>query len=126
MPALVPDLLSLLRAHSLVQSLRVVHYDETPMGKVELKVRCRLLGGYQFQVWLHHEPAFQDYAYQLFTDHPLLRWDNAPHYPDVVTAPHHFHNEAGDVSASSLGGDPIVDLLYVLVEIETWIKGRRR
>jgi len=35
MPALVPDLLSLLRAHSLVQSLRVLHHDETPLGKVE-------------------------------------------------------------------------------------------
>lgn len=51
MPALVPDLLSLLRAHSLVESLRVIHYDETPMGKLELKVRRRLAGGYQFQ-WI--------------------------------------------------------------------------
>jgi len=52
MPALVPDLLSLLRAHPLVQSLRVIYYDETPMGKVELKVRCRLLGNYK--VWRSH------------------------------------------------------------------------
>jgi hypothetical protein len=34
MSALVPDLLSLLRAHPLVQSLRVVHHDETPLGYV--------------------------------------------------------------------------------------------
>ncbi len=121
MPALVPDLLSLLRAHSLVQSLRVVNHDETPLGKVELKVRCRLHGGCQFQVWLHHEPTFQDYAYQLFSDRPLLRWDNAPHYPDVTTHPHHFHNEAGDVGTSPLYGDPIVDLPYVLTEIEKWV-----
>jgi len=121
MPALVPDLLSLLRAHPLVQSLRVVRYDETPLGKVELKVRCRLLGGYQFQIWLHHESAFQDYAYQLFNDRPLLRWDNAPHYPDVATHPHHFHNEFGHVGTSLLRGDPIVDLPHVLAEIEKWV-----
>lgn len=121
MPAFVPDLLSLLRAYPLVHSLRVVHHDETLLGKVELKVRCRLHGGYQFQVWLHHEPAFQDYAYQLFTDRPLLRWDNAPHYPDVATHPHHFHNEAGDVGTSPLRGDPVVDLPHVLAEIEKWM-----
>lgn len=117
-PALVPDLLALLRTQSLVQSLRIAHYDETPRGKVGLKVRCRLPGGYQFQVWLHHEPTFQDYAYQLFSDHPLLRWDNAPHYPDIATAPHHFHNEAGDVGVSPLRGAPLVDQPYVLAEIE--------
>lgn len=94
MASLVPDLLSLLRGHPLVRALRVVHYDETPWGKVELKVRCHLRGGYRFQVWLHHEPAFQDYAYQLFSDRPLLRRDNTPHYPNVATAPHHFHDEA--------------------------------
>lgn len=125
MPALVPDLLSLLRAHPLVRVLRVVHYDETPRGRTELKVRCRLAGGYQFQVWLHHEPTFQDYAYQLFSDHPILRWDNAPHYPDVTTAPHHFHSEANEVSASPLCGDPLVDLPHMLAEIEKWMTGRK-
>jgi len=124
MPALVPDLLSLLRVHPLVQSLRVIHYDETPRGKIELKVRCRVPEGYQFQVWLHHEPTFQDYAYQLFTDHPILRWDNAPHYPDVANAPHHFHNEAGEVGPSPLRGDLLADLLYVLAEIEKWMTSR--
>ncbi len=123
MAAPVPELLSLLRAHPLVRSLHIVHYDETPQGSIELKVRCQLPGSYQFQVWLHHEPAFQDYAYQLFSDHPLLRWDNAPHYPHVTTAPHHFHNEAGDVNASPLRGDPLVDLPYVLGEIEKWMMG---
>ncbi len=123
MLALVADLLSFLRAHPLVQSLRVVHYDKTPAGKIELKVRCRLPGRYRFQVWLHDEPDFQDYAYQLFTDHPILRWDNAPHYPDVATAPHHFHNEACDVSISLLHRNPLVDLPYALAEIEKLMKG---
>jgi hypothetical protein len=115
--------LSLLRRHPLVRSARVVHYDETPVGKIELKARCRLPRGYQFQVWLHHEPTFQDYAYQLFSDRPLLRWDNAPHYPGIATAPHHFHDEAGQVGDSPLRGEPLVDLPHVLAEIEKWIEG---
>lgn len=41
MAALVDDLLNLLRGHPLVKSVRVVNCDETPAGKLELKIRCR-------------------------------------------------------------------------------------
>jgi hypothetical protein len=115
MSAFTPDILALLRGHRLIKAVRVVQHDETPLGKIELKLRCLLaVGGaniYRFQVRLHHEPSFRDYAYQLFSDHPLLRWDNAPHYPDLSTAPHHFHDESGQVA----------DLPYVLTEIEKWV-----
>lgn len=121
MIAFVEELVSFLRKHPLVNSLRIINYDETPAGKVELKIRCRLIEGYRFQVWLHHEVDFQDYAFQLFTDHPILRWDNAPHYPDISTAPHHFHNESGTVSESMLTGQPLQDLMVVLAEIEGWL-----
>ncbi len=121
MNALADALLRLLRGHRLVESVRIVNYDETPAGKVELKIRCRLVGRYQLQVWLHHEPAFQDYAYQLFTDRPVLRWDNSPHYPDIATAPHHFHNEREEVDESPLIGSPVEDLRYVLGDIEQWL-----
>lgn len=100
MNALVDDLVSLLRGHPLVQSVRIVNYDETHVGKVELKICYRLFKGYRIQLWLHQEPIFLDYAYQLFTDHPILRWDNAPHYPHISTVPHHFHNEVGQVDKS--------------------------
>ncbi len=121
MTALADDLLKLLREHPLVKSVRVVNYDETPTGKLELKIRCRLVRDHQLQVWLHHEPTFQDYAYQLFTDHPLLRWDNSPHYPDISTAPHHFHSENEEVSESPLSGKPLRDVKMVLSEIEKWL-----
>jgi len=121
MPALVDDLLGLLREHSLIKSVRVINYDETPAGKLELKIRCRLGTSYRFQIWLHYEPTVQDYAYQLFTDHPILRWDNAPHYPHILTAPHHFHDEQGKVGESLLDGRPLEDLKRVLSEIEEWL-----
>lgn len=70
MPVRVDDLLDLLRNSSLVRRMRVVDYDETPSGLVELKIRCQLINGYHLQVWLHCEPAGMDYAYQVFTDNP--------------------------------------------------------
>ena len=121
MNALANGLQDILRACSLIRSIRVVSYDETPVGRWELKIRCRVVQGYQFQIWLHFEPAFQDYAYQLFVDHPVLRWDNAPHYPQVPSAPHHFHDERGNVSASPLSGDILRDLQEVLFQIEVWL-----
>jgi hypothetical protein len=121
MTSLVPDLLSLLRAHPFVRSTRVIEYDETPAGRVELKVRCQLPSGYQLQVWLHGEPDSQDYALQLFSDHPILRWDNAPHYPEVATAPHHFHDDSGKVGNSPLNGDALTDIVRVLMEIDIWM-----
>jgi hypothetical protein len=121
MSALTDDLLKFLRGHPLVKSVRVVNYDETPAGKLELKIRCRLAKDYHLQIWLHHEPTFEDYAYQLFADRHILRWDNAPHYPRISTAPHHFHDELGKVSESPLSGKPLKDLEKVLSEIEKWL-----
>jgi hypothetical protein len=118
----VADLLAILRSHPIVQSLRIVTLDETPSGRLELKVRCRLAPSpYQMQIWLHAEPAALDYAYQVFTDAPLLRWDNAPHYPNVPTAPHHFHDQTQQVGASPLQGDPRLDLPLVLNEVAAWL-----
>lgn len=121
MNTVVKQLLSQLRASRLIKDVRLLNYDETITGKLEVKIRCRLIKPFQLQIWLHYETAFQDYAYQLFTNHPILRWDNAPHYPHLATAPHHFHNEAGDVLESPLSGQIIEDLEIVLATIETWL-----
>ena len=121
MNPLIDDLIEILKRHSAVKSVRIVNYDETPAGKIEAKLRCRLVRDYHMQVWFHHEPEFQDYACQLFTDHPILRWDNAPHYPNISTAPHHFHNENNNVSESPLKGKMQQDLKTVLLEIEKWL-----
>ena len=125
MNILVEELLCTLRAHPLLKDVRLLNYDETPAGKLEVKIRCRLAKNFQLQIWLHHETAFRDYAYQLFTSVPVLRWNNAPHYSQITTAPHHFHDANGIVSASPLLGDPIVDLSYVLLEIEVWLKNNK-
>ncbi len=124
MAALVNDLIRSLHKSSLVRSVRIVGYDETPNGKLEIKIRCRLVGKYKLQLWLHEEENFRSYAYQLFTDHPILRWDNSPHYPNISSAPHHFHNEAGEVGASPLAGKPLQDLKSVLRDIEKWLSKR--
>ena len=124
MNALVNDILEILEQHALIESARVVDYDETPAGKLEVKIRCELPKNHKLQVWIHVEPKSLDYAYQLFTTVPLLRWDNAPHYGHLSNAPHHFHDEHGHVSASPLSGNIKKDLKIVLEKISQWMKSK--
>jgi len=125
MSVLIGDLLRLLRARPLVHSVRVINYDETPQGNLELKMRCRLAQEYQLQVWIHSEPQLLDYAYQFFVACPILRWDNAPHYPQIDSAPHHFHDEREQVTPWPLSGDPLLDLQLILAYITDWFDIRR-
>jgi hypothetical protein len=122
MNALVDDILDILRTNALVKNVRVVHIDETPSGKLEVKIRCQLSKSHQLQIWIHVELEFQDYAYQVFTTVPVLRWDNAPHYSHLSTAPHHFHDERGKIHESPLTGNIAQDLRTVLQEIADRMK----
>jgi hypothetical protein len=122
MNALVDEILEILETHALVKTARVIHYDETPSGRLEVKIRCALSKNHQLQIWIHIEPASLDYAYQLFTIVPLLRWDNAPHYGHLSTSPHHFHDEHGEVHESPLKGSVKRDLKIVLGEIGDWME----
>lgn len=121
MNALVEELLDILEQHALVKTARVVHCDEKPMGKLEAKIRCDLPKSHKSQVWLHVEPRSLDYAYQLFTTAPLLRWDNAPYYGHLSSAPHYFHDQQGNVHDSPLTGNIRRDLKIVLKEISEWM-----
>jgi len=62
------------------------------------------------------------YSYQLFTDKPIIRWDNAPHYPDIRTYPHHFHDRNGNVIESDLKGIVIDDLNIILCSIKKMLR----
>jgi hypothetical protein len=119
---MVNDILAILKGDALVKNTRIINYDETPSGRLEAKIRCQLPKGYLLQVWIHLEPDSLDYAYQLFTTVPLLRWDNSPHYGNLHSAPHHFHDGNGNVHASPLTGNVSQDLEFVLDEIHRWMK----
>lgn len=122
MPALLTELLDILSQSPIVQTTQVVEYDETVYGRVLLRIRCQLSLGYNLQIWVHYERTFQRYAYQLFTDRPILRWDNAPHHPEIQSFPHHFHDEAGQRFPSTLTGDPLADVPIILDEVRRFLE----
>ena len=62
-----------------------------------------------------------DYAYQLFANFPLLRWDNKEEFRFIETYPHHHHDAQGDITPSPLTGDPIADIATVLVMVSQFL-----
>jgi len=112
-------IISHLKSNPLVSSLKIVAIDEVFTRSV-LRIRCGLLPSfYHLDIRLVQTENETIYSYQLYTDHPIVRWDNAPHFPTITTFPHHFHNIRGEVEASLLRGSVLDDLDAVLNNIKS-------
>ncbi|MGH7965882.1 MAG: toxin-antitoxin system TumE family protein [Candidatus Binatia bacterium] len=86
------------------------------------KIRCQLLKpAHYLEIRLIRTEETMLYLYQLFTDQPTIRWDNAPHFPALQGFPHHFHEETGEVQESVLTGDPVHDLPYILTQVGAFL-----
>lgn len=108
-----------LKSNPLISSLTIVAIDEVFTRSV-LRVRCNLLpSSYHLDIRLIQTESETIYSYQLYTDHPMVRWDNAPHFPSITTFPHHYHNLHENVEASPLKGLIFEDLDYVLNAIKS-------
>ena len=117
----IEQIKAILTVSELVTSWHVLLADET-MDRALYKLRCQLLSpAYRLEIRLIETAAELLYAYQLFTDRPVMRWDNAPHFPTLLNFPHHFHAEMGEVKVSSLIGDPLQDLPHVLHAVRTFL-----
>lgn len=54
------------------------------------------------------------YSYHWQGHNTFIRFDNAPHFPDMTTAPHHLHIGDRQVTVSEVRGVSAVDLQRVL------------
>ena len=112
---------AILTASAMVASWHILIADEVA-DRALYKIRCRLLRpAYQLDLRLIQTEEEILYSYQLFTDRPLLRWDNAPHCPALQSFPHHFHEETGGVKESLLTGDPVQDLPFILTHVSAFV-----
>jgi hypothetical protein len=116
------DLLDMLSRWPEISNSRIIKYEVGAGVVLMYKIRCDLPEGYSLQIRLRLKARAIVYSYQLFTTEPVLRWDNAPHYPGLANFPHHFHGDTDTVHPSDLSGDPLPDLSEVLAEIVAYIK----
>jgi hypothetical protein len=115
------EIISWLKSVSIISSLTILSIDEILTRSV-LKVRCNLLpSSYHLDVRLIQTESETIYSYQLFTDQPIVRWDNAPHFPAISTFPHHYHSIEGQVEESALQGNIFKDMEHVIKSIKEMI-----
>jgi hypothetical protein len=111
---MLPQVEVFLRGSSKVKSFQIIDNDPLDEENYLLKIHCELISGNSLQIRLRAVSGNIRYSYQELTDKPLRRWDNASHFPNLPNFPHHHHDSQGNITESSLIGDPIVDLPEVL------------
>ena len=117
----IEQIKAILTASAVITSWQVLVADETA-DRAVYKIRCQLLRPtYRLEIRLIQTEEEILYSYQLFTDRPISRWDNAPHFPALQSFPHHFHEETGGVKESALTGDPVQDLPHILTQARTFL-----
>jgi hypothetical protein len=114
---MLPQVEAFLQSSSKVKSFQIIDNDPLDSENYLLKIRCELISGNSLQIRLRAVSGDIRYSYQELTDKPLRRWDNATHFPDLPNFPHHYHDAQGNITESSLTGDPTVDLPQVLKEL---------
>lgn len=102
-------IVALLEKNPLVSKANIVAADEIEKRGL-YKLQCRLMPSiFKLDVkFVKTEKEFL-YSYQLYTHMPVARWDNEPHYFNLVNYPHHYHYK-NKVGSSDLSGKPEKDI----------------
>lgn len=118
--SLLGVLMAILQVHPVCKKVTVIETKEFSPEQFFFKIRAKLVKG-SMQIRIYQNLEHIDYAYQFFTNEPLLRWDNKEEFHRLATYPHHHHDELGNVKPSPLVGDPIRDIEIVLREISAFL-----
>jgi len=114
------EILDALSGSDIVQKIDVIVLVEEP-GKQALRARATLKNDFTLHVTEAFGKGFRSYSYHLQKNEKLVRrWDNAPHWPQMKTFPHHLHLTSEKVVQEC----PEVFIKDVLLEIEYIIKSK--
>lgn len=107
--------LQTLRKSKLVRRIISVEFDGVADTYV-LKIRALLTNGWILQIWEHKTPELRRYAYHVYENSKtVVRWDNAPHHPQVRTFPHHMHKQTGVLASPEMYVDEVLRQLGKMV-----------
>ncbi|MFZ5819265.1 MAG: toxin-antitoxin system TumE family protein [Chloroflexota bacterium] len=118
--SLLDDLLARMRAAPGISDIQVVENEAVDDETFVFKVHA-LIHPHSLQIRFLSDKNLNRYSFQLYSDRPFLRWDNAPHYPDLPNSPHHFHDQDGNISPSELTGDLLRDFDLVMVAVKKFM-----
>jgi hypothetical protein len=85
------EILDVLSNSDIVLAIAVIVLVQEP-GRQALRAIVSLKGGYVLHINESHGRDFRSYSYHVRKgDIMVQRWDNAPHWPNMKTFPHHLH-----------------------------------
>jgi hypothetical protein len=116
---MVGHIIAALRQSSIVRDIEVLEVVEEASVQL-LKVRAEIIDGSLLYVREAFFPRSSKYSYHWQTriGELLLRWDNAPHHPEISTHPHHKH--AGE----QIGPSERVSIDDVLAELTATLRSK--
>lgn len=126
LPTLLGKVMAMLQADPLCKNVSVVETKEFSADQFFFKIRTDVIEKHKLQVRIYYNQGHIDYAYQLFTDEPLLRWDNKEEFSHLETYPHHHHDIEGHVNPSPLTGDPEMDVDVVLEAVSRFLEETKK
>lgn len=86
-------ILQTLRKSEIIKEIISVSFDGIG-NYYRLKIRVRLRNNWLMDIWEHKTPKLRRYSYHIFSGKKLIvRWDNAPHFKNLSTFPHHKHTK---------------------------------
>ena len=121
---LLAELVALLENCGFCENIRIVETAFFSATQFSCKIRATIFAALTLQIRLYYNHPHWDYAYQVFDEEPLCRWDNKEHFPHLSSHPHHCHTREGEVVESPLRGDPRKDLNLVLHELKQLFSGK--
>ncbi len=118
---MVGQIITTLRRSPIVKDLEVIEVVEEENVQL-LRVRAELIDGSLLYIRELFLPDHSKYSYHWQTQAGgmLLRWDNAPHHPEISTHPDHEHK--GD----RLGPSARVSVEEILAELAARLKSGRQ
>lgn len=121
LPALLGTLRATIQVHPVCKRVGEIETREFAADQFIFKIRAAFAHKTSFQARIYFNRGHVDYAYQLFADVPLLRWDNKEEFRSIATYPHHHHDAAGNIAPSPLTGDPAADIQTVLQAVAQFL-----
>ena len=111
--------IAVLRRSPLVRDLDVVELVEEESVQL-LRVKVEMVEGSMLHVReaLFSHTSKYSYHWQTPTGELVLRWDNAPHHPEIPTLPDHKHE------GEQIGPSERASIENVLVEITIVLKNK--
>jgi hypothetical protein len=116
---MVGHIIATLRRSTLVKDLEIIELVEEESVQL-LRVKAEIIDGSALHIREAIFPESSKYSYHWQTREGklLIRWDNAPHHPEIPTHPDHKHDKEQLSSSSRASVDDELN------EISTALRGK--